>query len=490
MKVRSAIFAVFILLVPATVQGQVIGIAPLRSQPPERPEDKTIKVRITPAGEPSPALRFRLLPDYLQTSPGNSAQHYFRAFAPEWSGNRDKEFRKALNDWNPNAGKKPEKILLSVLNDNALKQVDLAARKRHCDWDLLQQMKKDGIAMLLPDVQGFRDFSRKLALRARLQILEGKYDEAVYTMQTGLKLGRDVGEGPTLIHMLVGIAICSQMLTEIEFMSQRKDAPNMYWALADLPRPFQPMRKQLQGERALFDSLFPGFRKLAWELDAPPMDQGQLDRALDKFLKAKKLIGVRDTTEVWVGRLGLAVMAAKTYPVAKKVLLAQGRPPELVKKMPILQVVMIYETQNYDRYFDDMAKWCSLPYPQARKGLRETEKRLREEVDKSGSTGIILAKLLLPAMESVVTATHRIDRKIATLRYIESIRNYAEHNDGKIPTSPDQLKTMPAPSDPLTEEPFEYRVRGNTIFLTAPVPKGDTPRWQTNHWTYEITVQK
>ena len=50
--------------------------------------------------------------------------------------------------------------------------------------------------MLLPDMQSFRELSRMLAIRVRLAIAAHQYDKAIYSMQTGLALARNIAEAP------------------------------------------------------------------------------------------------------------------------------------------------------------------------------------------------------------------------------------------------------------------------------------------------------
>ena len=54
--------------------------------------------------------------------------------------------------------------------------LDLAARREYCDWELTPRVREDGYALLIPDIQEFRVFGHALALRARLDMLDGKLD--------------------------------------------------------------------------------------------------------------------------------------------------------------------------------------------------------------------------------------------------------------------------------------------------------------------------
>ena len=90
-----------------------------------------------------------------------------------------------------------------------------------------------------------------LAMRVRLDMLDGKLDQAVEDMQTGFALGRHVGGAPILINSMVGIAISHIMLNQVEEFVQLDKRPNLYWALADLPRPLIDLRQaSARGEKS------------------------------------------------------------------------------------------------------------------------------------------------------------------------------------------------------------------------------------------------
>src|SRR5215831_18574696 len=223
--------------------------------------DGVVQLTIPPAPAPSPALRYRLLPELRERTPGNAAQLYYRAFAPEWAGYRRPEVRKLIDAWLDDRTQPPDPQLIWIVDSKQLKEVDRAARREYCEWELTPRMREDGIAMLLPDVQGFREYSHLLSLRNRFQVADGKFDDAVYTLQTSFALARDVANGPTLIQALVGLAIAQVQIGDVEALMQAPKSPNLYWALTNLPRPLVSLRKPFEGERIMMDNLFPGTRE-------------------------------------------------------------------------------------------------------------------------------------------------------------------------------------------------------------------------------------
>lgn len=456
---------------------------------PKNPPIPVTKLKLHPAKAPIPALKYRLMPEARDLKPGNAVTKYYRAFSPEWQFYRkDKEFPKSQDKWYEDDTKPPPEWFKFVLNFGALHEIDQGARRTYCDWEMLDALRKDGIGLLLPDIQAFREYIYLLKARARFEMLDKKFDKAVYTLQTGFSFGRHVSEGPTLIQALVGTAMTTIMLGEVEQFMQQPGAPNLYWALTDLPNPIIDLKKSLQGEKILIDSLFPGWREMVNDLKAKPFSLAEIDTLAERFhllwhLSTSDPKGI----ELWNIKLGLATLTAATYPEARKFLIDQGRPKELVDKMPVTQAALLYEIYNYDRFFDDMVKWYGLPYPQMRKGTDQSEKQLKMAKAK-GAIGSILATLLLPAVQKVFYAGYRTDRKVALVRCAEAIRLHAASNAGKLPASLKDITEVPVPNDPWTEKMFEYRVDGNVGTLTAGPPPGES-YLPGSSWVYQITMQ-
>ena len=96
----------------------------------------------------------------------------------------------------------------------------------------------------------------------RLAILDGKTDEAMHWIETGLVMGRHVSQGPLVIQALVGVAIGRTMTRCLEDLIQAPGGPSLYWALADRPRPFIDMRRAMEGERYVLEKELPELNEL------------------------------------------------------------------------------------------------------------------------------------------------------------------------------------------------------------------------------------
>jgi hypothetical protein len=435
-----------------------------------------------------PALRYQLLPEVRDQTPGNAALLYYRAFNPNWWGTlRQPEVMEQLDK----ATRAPLKDLLRQerslsLPTSMLSEVDRAARRSYCEWELTDRVRQEGMLLRLPDLQSLRTFGTLLAVRARLEMAHGSYDKAVYTLQTGFALARDVNQGPTLIHALVGVAIANMMAAQLEELLQAPDASNFYWALTNLPRPFTDLRKALQGERLALVASLPELGDLE---TAPltPQQQRTLQERLAVFLSSGEPMPPDLVWRPgWAGKLGLIGLVMKGYPEAKRALIAEGRKPQEVEALPALQVVLLHALHQYQRLHDDLSKEYGLPYWEARPGLEQAVNQLKAAKARMEAEPFIN---LLPAVEKVVFATARLDRRLAALRCVEALRLYAAAHDGQLPAALGDLSAVPVPLDPVTGKSFEYRVSGNKATRYATPPSGAAPA-PDNTLKYELTLQR
>jgi hypothetical protein len=457
-------------------------VGPVGAQPqPVKP----IELTLHPAAAPTPALKYRLLPELRDLAPGNSLVLYYRAFSPEWLTHRRPEQTKAVDQWLSHPKQAPGQELRWIEDYKALHEIDLGARRQFCDWELAERFRKDGIAMLLPDIQSFRTFANLLAIRIRFEIADGRYDKAAYSLQTGLRLARDMGEGPTLIQALVGIAISAVMLNQVDEWVQTPGAPNLYWALTNLPHPFVSLRRPMEGERMVVDNLFPGLREILADPKAAPIASQQLQVQMEKI---GGFLAMEGGSGIWEHPGLFAPAVAKAYPEAKRFLLARGWTAAQVEAIPMLQAVMMQQVYTYDRLMDEMTKWQGLPYWQMRSGLEQTEKMLKQ-AKASGEVSAILATLLLPAVQKVFFAQARLERKIAALRCIEAIRLHAAAHDGNLPATLGDITEVPVPLDPVTGKAFDYKLEGAKATLSAPAPAGE-PAGLANTLRYELTMAR
>lgn len=449
------------------------------------PTEEVVRVTIRPAAAPVPALKYEFLPEFRDQISGNAVIHYHRA--ADLAGKR-------LAFDNPDEN--PAKWLDMPIRELPLAEVrlfvdrerivfqelELASFCDQCDWQIREVARREGFSFRFPDIQKLREFANYLKLRVRVEIAEGHVPEAVRTLRVGFTMAKHANQADTLISSLVSAAIAQLMTDQVIELSQIPDAPNLYWALTDLPRPFINLRGAMQAERLMVNALFP-LQESGVNVRTTPLSIQQFQERLEHFMGTPPY----ERTEF---RLFLIAITAKAYPEAKRYLLSQGLPAETVEAMPHIQVVFLFSLAEYDRLFDEMLKWQGVPYWQARAGLEKAERELKQERVKEGELERLpLAGMLLPAVRKVFFATTRTDRKIAALRCIEAIRFYAAGHDGKLPGALSEVTEAPIPIDPVTGKEFEYKLDEGKAVLSAPPPQGEMPN-SGNHLKYELTLAK
>jgi hypothetical protein len=331
------------------------------------------------------------------------------------------------------------------------------------------------MTLLLPDVQQTRTYGRLLAAKAHLEIAEGKYDQAVRTLQNGYADARHVGQGPFIVCAMVGVNIAEIMDHQVEQLIQQPDAPNLYWALSMLPRPLIDFRLASEVESSLLDLQFPELR----ELDKKSLSPAEWRTLLNKVLTdISKLDDRSRSPEAYA-----AMIAASTiqgYPRAKRYLIEQGRTKEEVEAMPVAQVVLLYTVHVYNELSDDQSKWFFLSASEAGNGLDRAVRRLGEAIAKREI--IPIASVLLPAILSAKGAETRLQWNVAMLRIFEAMRLYAAAHDGRWPERLSDITEVPIPLNPCDGKSFIYQRQGNKVVLTSEQGGKGVP------WNYEITL--
>ena len=461
----------------------LLGLAAPAGAQPKPPKPTVLHLR--PAGEPDPALKYRLLPELRDLTPGNAALGYHRAIEMVLEGirNRSNEDGEKLLRWQQvplkDLPRDEVREYLARFGRTTFDEIDLAARRERCDWGNTSRLSYE---LRIPEIHNARELGRLVALRARLAVAEGKSDEAVEAIQTGLALARHVGDGPMIIQSLVGTAIAHLMFQPLEDLIEASGTPSLYWALSDFPRPFIDLRAAWQGESRMLENEFPILREVEDSKLSPERMRDEPNAMLRKLERFTSQPGNRP---FWQTQVGAAAVVAKVYPKAKRALIEQGRTPAEVEAMPALQVVAISSLRNYRRIRDDLHKWMNLPYWEAYEGLEKAE-RQSTSCARDMEEGIPLASLL-PAMKQVYLAEVRTDRRIAALRCIEAIRMYAAAHAGKPPASLGDVDDAPIPTDPATGKPFEYTASGTRATLSAPPPPGQAH--QSYAFRYELILQ-
>lgn len=205
---------------------------------------RTVELTIHPAKAPEPAQKYQLLPQTDEQTDADAVPLYQKAIQSLPQDYQPKQF----SDWRS----LPPDQLPAEQVESALKKLkstlDLltqATRSKQCNWPFI----KPGQAQqqLMDDLSKYRQFAFILDVQAKLQIAQGRYDQARETLKTSLAMAKHLGGAPTLIQGLVGISIAALNQSRIEQWIQ-SDAPNLYWALEDLPQPLVDITKAIKIE--------------------------------------------------------------------------------------------------------------------------------------------------------------------------------------------------------------------------------------------------
>jgi hypothetical protein len=303
----------------------------------------------------------------------------------------------------------------------------------------------------------------------------------------------------------------------VDSFIQCAGAPNLYWALSDLPRPFAGLRGALQGERVMLYCTFPGLGTAATDRDMgplnsddaracvkaalelrqlaslfegkSPLDSPRLSKELDGLLPEEFQKPLERWEESSRERMHFARLLLRHHAEAKRALIASGRPRDRVEAMPFIQVAVLHGLQEYDRLADDFRKWEVFPYWESRPQLRRLRAQAEQEVKGTREARVFPASVLVLPVGTVFQGRAWLDRKIAALRCVEAVRLYAAAHHGRLPATLGAIQEVPIPRDPMTGKEFEYHVEEDRARLYGPPPEGEKPN-AGNSLSYELTLRR
>jgi hypothetical protein len=318
------------------------------------------------------------------------------------------------------------------------------------------------------------------------------FNAATHHVQTGLAFCRHIAQGPTLIHDLVALAIGTQYVRVLGDFVEQPDAPNLYWALTALPRPFIDLRDAYESEYRLLEWQFPELGDLDRARPAEQWDE--ILRRIRTEIRAAATSMDHDKGAAKLPPYFPADYSAdepasqsKYLPAAREyVARTKGLPAGKAAALPAAQVLLIYLAGTYHEFRDDLFKAIFLPYPQRQAVYDAASKRLEATPT---SEGHLVARMFLPALKKVGVAQVRFERNIAALRTVEALRMYAAAHDGKLPEKLADVSEVPVPNDPATGQPLEYSRDGEAAIVVSQGANTDMGL-PINGIRYRINVRK
>jgi hypothetical protein len=475
----TVLFGASVLLSPLVASGQVTYVE-------GEGDAKTIVVRLTvsPAAAPVPALKHRLVARDIDLEPGNAAPYYYRALmsVPRMNDALNKEFGEAWDEWYATGSKSVPIANLPL--DQLRKAVELsrspidqqlvhAVTRTDCDWQFGEQSLSgpDVITFLLPEMQESRALERFLTMRTRLAIAEGRHDDAIAAMRMTYRMATDTARPPMIVCGLVGIAEATKANGALFELIAAPNSPNMYWALTELPQPFIDLRHAARFEAGFAPRIFPFLRDAEKTERAPE----EWNRLYQQSVRLLPTVAGQPGATMPDYEMGAALLALVAYPHAKARLIEQGLDRAKVEQMAVGQVIAIYSERITQRLIDDFEKLWYVPFWEMRARSAEIDQRLRDMRAFEGGQDrevIPMMTILLPAVQAARQAQVRLDRELAALRVIEALRMYAAGHDGKLPERLDAITEVPIPLNPATGQPFVYRLDGDKGILELPASDG------------------
>ncbi len=199
----------------------------------------TVEMTLHPAKAPEPAQKYQLLPKADEQTDADAALLYEKAVQA-----LPKNFQiDQISQWlkTPPA-KLPRQQVQSTLQQfkPTLQLLEQAAKCKLCDWPYVDD------DTLSQNMREYRTLIFFLALQMRFQITQGQYDETIGTAQAGFAMAKNLSKDPSLMRGMIGVAVSAKIFQQFEQFVQGADAPNLYWALRDLPQPFIDLTERLE----------------------------------------------------------------------------------------------------------------------------------------------------------------------------------------------------------------------------------------------------
>lgn len=210
-------------------------------------QTRTVELTLHPSKAAAPAQEYRLIPKADKLTEADAVPLYEQAaqsLPKKLDMNQFRQWLKTPLDTLPR-----EKVR-STLNKlgPTLRLIEQAVKRKPLSWPQFQQ------GAMPPNLSEYRNIGCILAVQARLQIAQGRHEQAIGTMQKGFAMAKHVGESPTVTQGMTGVVIATFMCRQLEQLIQGPDAPSIYGALQKLPRPLVDLNVPMTIEMSNLES--------------------------------------------------------------------------------------------------------------------------------------------------------------------------------------------------------------------------------------------
>jgi hypothetical protein len=209
-------------------------------QKPDAGSPRIYSLVLTPA-RIDPARHDTLLPKPEESTDGDGATHYIEA-AQALPANLSEQ---QIHAWlKVPLADLPQAQAQSALQQaqTSLEHVARGTRCKGCTWPPFRP------GTMPAHLKEYRMLTQLMNLKARLQMAQGRFDEAIATIRTNLAMAKHIGESPTVMRGMVGVAMAAMTLQRVEDLAQAQGSPNLFAALKALPRPLVDLEIPMTSE--------------------------------------------------------------------------------------------------------------------------------------------------------------------------------------------------------------------------------------------------
>lgn len=453
-------------------------------------DDSIRELIVDPTTEPRAALRNRLLPASTELVRGNAAPIYLRLIH-ERPGEFLQELREKMSDWSERElSELPVDEARGLIASQAyyLDQIHFAGLRDDCDWEYTVG-EVSPVDVRLPELQQLRSDARMLRVKARTELASGDFERAIRTLCDGFALARHVGRTSIPVNALVAHAISRLMADGVEELIVQPGAPNLYWALAAMTEHPVDVTCALEWETTLLTQIFPELADLdrartpeQWQAIVDDME-AWLETYQAELASMNSLANAGEGSNLQPEKNDLRQI---TVDRARELMVEnEWHTIEEVAAMSDAEIIVRQTAYVAEWIGSNEMKWAYLPYWQSAPTAQE---RSRASAELAKQLEVFpFSSLLLPASFSARTSQVIVERRLASLQLVESLRHHAATHDGAWPTTLEELE-LPAPLDPITGQPFEYAVADGVATIESSLPP--TLRASNHGLQYRVRVRK
>lgn len=469
-----------------------------------RPKKEAVPVpvvHLVPGPAPLEMHRYLLEVDYHTKKPGDTLEIYMKP-----RKERVEKFKKE-NAWLENISElvsMPQAQLPREVEKirawDLLKEMDEAAGLSTADWRKVTFELKNPLP---GEIMQLMEMTNYLWLRGRAELKAGDYPAMVKTACTMLTMARVVGDGPNLIHHLVGIAIGQNTVNLLLEGMGKPGVPNLYWAWKAVPEKGIPFRRSISGEAYQINMYLPGLRDMLLSGKIRKIPDRELDELVDKVFAISEIsdavlgfaVGGKPKEKSPLGEMWekarFRKQVANLGPYGREFLQSRGISKKELDEISDIQAAFLGEVAYWEELVDEFCKWTEFPLyiatPELNKFQAKVTARPQPESglkrgfligggDSSGST--------VKSFMVMYQSNCQFNRLLKAVHVMEALRLHAAAT-GAWPSTLDEIRLVPVPGDPTTGKPFLYKRNGKKAILETESRESENMR----HHKWELVLE-